>query len=174
MGSRAFVATARAVLYVVLDPEDPKRRLLGQPRNNLGKSGDDLPTLAFKITGAPIETDDGPAETSQVVWTGTSETTIHDAINENADGGRAATEAREWLAAHMESLPEKQARSREIKTAAKRAGFKDRTLKRACQALGLVIHRVDFPRRTVWALPGVPVQNVLPDGAAQEEGDDEL
>ena len=50
MGSRAFTAVARSVLFVMLDPEDESRRLLGQPKNNLGRT--DLPTKTFRIVGA--------------------------------------------------------------------------------------------------------------------------
>ena len=56
MGSRAFAAVARAVLFVVTDPEDEEMRLLGQAKNNLGRA--DLPTLRFcmesvKVTSGP-------------------------------------------------------------------------------------------------------------------------
>ena len=59
MGSKAFTAVARSVHTVVPDPDDEtdQRRLFGTPKNNLGRS--DLPTLAFTITGHPIDTDDG-------------------------------------------------------------------------------------------------------------------
>jgi hypothetical protein len=176
MGSRAFVATARAVLYVVKDPDDPKKRLLGQPKNNLGKSGDDLPTLVFRIEPAEVPTAKGPANVSRVVWEGTSEVTINEVLNESASGGRAVTSAKDWLAEYMESLPTRSGPSREIKAAAKKAGLTDRTLKRACKALGLAVHRVDFPRRTIWALPGVAVQSVLPgtESGDPEESDDDL
>jgi hypothetical protein len=48
MGSRAFAAVARAVLFVMVDPEHEDQRLLGQPKNNLGRT-DTLPTLTFTI-----------------------------------------------------------------------------------------------------------------------------
>ena len=38
MGSRAFAAVARAVLFVMTDPDDENARLLGQAKNNLGRS----------------------------------------------------------------------------------------------------------------------------------------
>ena len=54
MGSRAFAAVARAVLFTMIDPDDDTRRLLGQPKNNLGRT--DLPTLTFAIQGVCVAT----------------------------------------------------------------------------------------------------------------------
>ena len=69
MASRAFAAVARAVLFVMVDPEDEQTRLLGQPRNNLGRA--DLPTLAFKIAGYRVaSTAEGDAWTGKLAWTG--------------------------------------------------------------------------------------------------------
>ena len=50
MGSRAFVAVARAVLFVMADPDDESKRLLGQPKNNLGRS--ELPPSCFALMGS--------------------------------------------------------------------------------------------------------------------------
>jgi len=63
MGSRAFAAVARAVLFAMIDPDDDTRRLLGQPKNNLGRT--DLPTLTFAIQGVCVATTD-----KGEVWTG--------------------------------------------------------------------------------------------------------
>ena len=45
MGSRAFTAVPRAVLFVATDPDDETVRLAGEPKNNLGRT--DLPTLGI-------------------------------------------------------------------------------------------------------------------------------
>ena len=66
MGSRAFAAVARCVLFVMTDPDDEHVRLVGQAKNNLGRS--DLPTLRFTIAGANVaDTVEGP------IWTGRTE-----------------------------------------------------------------------------------------------------
>jgi hypothetical protein len=52
MGSRAFVAVARSVLFAMTDPDDNERRLLGQPKDNLGRC--DLPTLTFGIQSVHV------------------------------------------------------------------------------------------------------------------------
>jgi len=38
MASRAFAAVARWVLFVMIDPDDESTRLLGLPKNNLGRT----------------------------------------------------------------------------------------------------------------------------------------
>jgi hypothetical protein len=71
MGSRAFAAVARAVLYMMTDPDNEAQILLGQPKNNLGRS--DLPTLTLKIESAHVaDTDEGPVWTGRATWTGES------------------------------------------------------------------------------------------------------
>jgi hypothetical protein len=69
MGSRAFAAVARAVLFAMTDPHEESTRLLGQPKNNLGRS--DLPTLSFRIIGAKVAaTVEGEVWTGKLEWTG--------------------------------------------------------------------------------------------------------
>jgi 5S rRNA maturation endonuclease (ribonuclease M5) len=86
MASRAFAAVARAVLFVMVDPQDEKTRLLGQPKNNLGRS--DLRTLAFQIAGAHVaDTPDGAVWTGKLHWTGETERSIRDALQEAAEAG---------------------------------------------------------------------------------------
>ena len=63
MGSRAFAAVARSVLYAMTDSDDETLRHLGLPKNNLGTV--DLPTLDYRIESAKVaDTDEGE------VWTG--------------------------------------------------------------------------------------------------------
>ncbi len=67
MGSRAFAAVARAVLFCMVDPDDETARVLGQPKNNLGRT--DLPTMTFRIVSAHVaDTDEGPVWTGRVDW----------------------------------------------------------------------------------------------------------
>ena len=72
MASRAFAAVARAVLFVMRDPDDDGTRLLGSPKNNLGR--DDLPSLTFRIESAHVaDTDEGEVWTGRVQWVGERE-----------------------------------------------------------------------------------------------------
>ncbi len=78
MGSRAFTAVARSVLYVMRDPEDDAVRLLGLAKNNLGR--DDLPTLTFTLEPVKVaDTDEGEVWTSRVRWTGETNQRITEA-----------------------------------------------------------------------------------------------
>jgi len=164
MGSRAFVAASRAVLFVVQDPNDEKVRLLGQAKNNLGRSN--LPSLTFTIEEATVaQSDEGPIKTGKLRWLGESPRSIRDLVEEAADGGadRGQTaEAMDWLRDYMNALPLGWGYSKVIKAAAKKDGHRERTLERAKKRLGLVVHSGGFPRKTVWALPNAIVPEQLP------------
>jgi predicted ATP-dependent serine protease len=99
MGSRAFAAVARAVLFVLADPDDDGTRLLGQPKNNLGRT--DLPSLKFRIISAIVAVVDGqPVSTGKVVWEGESARTIADVLADSAESGESrmtVAEAVQWL-----------------------------------------------------------------------------
>jgi hypothetical protein len=154
MGSRAFTAVARAVLFVVMDPNDEQTRLLGQAKNNLGRM--DLPTLAFRIVEARVaETGDGPVLTGKLEWTGESDLSIRDALDASrqAPGDKTATsEATDWLEDYLRSQ-DGQADSAEIKRKGKAAGHSVSALHRARQRLKVTAIPSGFPRRTFWCLP---------------------
>jgi hypothetical protein len=61
------------------DPDDEEIRLLGQPKNNLGRT--DLPTLTFRIESAHVvDTDEGSVWTGRVAWVGEREGSIREAL----------------------------------------------------------------------------------------------
>jgi hypothetical protein len=94
MGSRAFAAVARAVLFMMTDPEDATVRLLGQPKNNLGRV-DNLPTLTLRIESARVaDTDEGPVTTGRVVWIGESSITVGDALSDRDQAASRTKTAR--------------------------------------------------------------------------------
>ena len=173
MASRAFVAVARAVLFVMVDPEDEARRLLGQPKNNLGRS--DLSSLMFTIEGAHVATtDEGEVWTGRLVWAGQTDRTIRDAVEAAAEstGDRTATsEAADWLHDYLTS----QGGCREsvvVEAAGKAAGHSHTALAGARKRLRLAVDARGFPRRTYWRLPSIiasaPV--VLPPGETHMTG----
>ena len=153
MGSRAFAAVARSVLFVMADPDDENRRLLGTPKNNLGRC--DLQTLAFRIVGAKVaETPEGEVWTGKVEWLGETAQTIREAIVAagEADGDKTATaEAADWLIDYLTGVGG-QADSKGIKDAAKAAGHNLAALQRARKRLRLVDEARGYPRRTYWAI----------------------
>lgn len=154
MGSRAFAAVARAVLFCMVDPDDEADRIMGQPKNNLGRT--DLPTLAFKIVSAHVaDTDDGPIFTGRVDWQGETPRSLGDVIEAASAGAEVRTatqEAGEWLTDWLASVGGTD-ESAVIKREGAKAGHSQDALKRARHRVGAVATSEGFPRRTFWTLP---------------------
>lgn len=155
MGSRAFAAVARAVLFCMVDPEDESARILGQPKNNLGRT--DLPTLAFRILSAHVaDTSEGPVYTGKVNWDGESHRTLSDvlqAASEHAEVRTATQEAAGWLTDWLTSQGGTD-ESAVIKREGAKAGHSVDSLKRARHKVNAEATSEGFPRRTYWTLPG--------------------
>lgn len=154
MGSRAFAAVARAVLFVMLDPDDEAIRLVGQPKNNLGST--ELPTLSFGIESAHVaDTDEGEVWTGRLAWRNDRTETIREVLESSGEGldARSATqEAADWLSDYLESVGGT-ASSVEIKKVGASAGHSQDTLKRARRVIGAPSSASGFPRQTFWSLP---------------------
>jgi hypothetical protein len=155
MASKAFTAVARSVHTVIRDPDDETGtgRLFGTSKNNLGSS--ELPVLRFQVDGHTLDTDDGPAETGKLRWTGEAAGTIGDAVRrggESSDDRSAVSEAADWLSDWLVTEGGR-APSTEIKRAGKSAGHSEDSLKRARKTLGLTVESVGFPRATYWCSP---------------------
>ena len=157
MASRAFAAVARAVAYAIVDRDDPAERLLGVPKNNLGR--DDLPTLRYRIETVYVgqSVTDKPVHGPRIVWAGEDGRSVADVMDDNASGGNADRSAIEdataWLEHHLAHHGGLQA-SREVKAAGKAAGHAEATLKRAAKRLQVESRAVGYPRQTYWILPG--------------------
>ncbi len=153
MGSRAFTAVARSVLFALKSPEDEDEKYLGLTKSNLGRS--DLPTLKYRIVTEKVaDTPDGDVFTGKVEWTGETDQSISEALSAVNDGpskqtavDRAARWLEDHLGAHGGSAP-----SDEVKLAGKEAGHSDRTLKRAKVQLGVDVKSIGYPRKTHWVL----------------------
>jgi len=156
MGSRAFAAVARAVLFMMLDPEDERSRLVGEPKNNYGRT--DLPTLAFTIQQALVaQTDEGPVYTGQLIWTGESDKDVRQILTDG-ENGEVVTEVNECAAWLEDYLRDEGggAASNQIKQAARAAGgYTLSTLNRARNRRKIRVVSVGFPRQTFWWLPTV-------------------
>jgi AAA domain-containing protein len=161
MGSRAFSAVARTVLFVMADPDDESIRLLGTPKNNLGRT--DLPTLSFRIVGEKVaETPDGPVWTGRLEWAGESTRSIRDALEAatEAAGDRTATsEAADWLHDYLAAQGGAY-ESAAIKREGHKAGHSVDALKRARRQLRVVSESRGFPRHTYWSLVSQSAQPV--------------
>jgi hypothetical protein len=176
MASRAFAAVPRAVLFTTLDPEQPGMRLLGQPKNNLGRT--DLPTLMFDIVEkiAGNDPDDGlPIRTGALRWAGVSQRTIVDALHDAArspDARREGQEAEGWLRDYLDANPV--ADSKDVKAAGAAEGHAKRTIERAREKIGAGVTNVGFPRRTVWSKQGLTpdqVEKIVAASDAKSQGD---
>jgi hypothetical protein len=154
MGSRAFAAVARAVHFVMEDPDEDGARLVGQPKNNLGRT--DLETLRFAIEEQRVgdDADDGlPILAPRIRWLGSTHRSVGDVLADITGGGKPRTrrdEAAEWLVAYLATCPDGRHESEAVKAAASRAGHSIAALHRARQAKGVSSSSEGFPRaRTV-------------------------
>jgi hypothetical protein len=162
MGSRAFPAVARAVMWVVEDPRDPATKVLGLTKSNLGSL--DVPGFTFQIVPASLGGDARGREvtTGQIVW-GSSDTspksgrdTIDSLRAITTSVGKmksAAQEAQEWLLVYLMAA-DRPVDSSTVKSDGAEAGHTDRNLQRAATEIGVTMANVagEFPRRTTWSL----------------------
>lgn len=150
MGSRAFSAVARAVLYVVEDQENREIKVMGQPKNNLGRS--DLPDLAYSLHQVTTGMWEDEIITSVALkWEGErSAGTIRTMMNTKAHNKTKAELAEEWLETLLDAngkMPSKQ-----IKELAKLEGFSEATLKRVIGDMGVIISKEGFPAQSYWSV----------------------
>jgi len=154
MGSRAFAAVARSVLFVMVDPDDDDVRLLGQPKNNLGIT--DAATLTFTIASQKVaDTPEGPVWTGKVVWGEGRWQTIRDTLEsaqQTSEDRSAVTEAAGWLHDYLREQGGS-AESAAVKSAGKAAGHSEDAVKRARNRIKVSSVAEGFPRTTRWALP---------------------
>lgn len=152
MASRAFAAVARSVLFVMTDPDDEAVRLLGMPKNNLGRT--DLHSLSFRIVGAKVaETAEGDVWTGQLEWLGETSRSIKDALESAAEstGDRTATaDAADWLQDFLQAGTQDSAN---VQQAGRKAGHSKNALQRARKRLAIVSDTRGFPRKAYWTLP---------------------
>jgi hypothetical protein len=148
MASRAFAAVARSVLFVAQDPDNKTVRVLGEPKNNLGRG--DLPDLAFTIEGRKVaDTKEGAVWTSGLVWQGESTRSLDDVIHgvrEPVEVHTEVAEAAGWLSDYL-SLHQV-ATSQQVKAEGKKVGISADALKRARHKLGVGLTSAGFPRST--------------------------
>lgn len=152
LGSRAFVATARAVLSVVADPEaDDGTRMLALSKSNLGRL--DLPALSFRVESALVPTAEGAATTGRVVWTGEHDVDVADLLragrgdpDERADRDEAA----DWLRGYLTDMGG-EASAADVRKACSAAELTWRTVQRARSRAGVGAVRSGFGQGSVWS-----------------------
>jgi hypothetical protein len=155
MASRAFPAVARAVLFMLKDPEDESRLLLGEPKNNLGRV--DLPTLTLTIESVRVGEFDG-----EVIWAARTRwgpdidrgiRELIQAASEGTEDRTATGEAADWMTDYLESVGG-YADSVDVKREGARVGHAPATLARARPRTHVSSVGHGYPRQTYWCLPG--------------------
>ena len=141
MGSRAFVAVARAVHSVVADPDDEAAvtRIFETTKNNLGRL--DLPALTFTIEGVDIPTREGrPAKAGALVWGEESDLRVRDAMRAAGRPRTKTKEAEQWLREQVEASGGVASKHLIIE-AGKAVGYSARTIERAANAMNMTKKR---------------------------------
>ncbi|MCC6642288.1 MAG: AAA family ATPase, partial [Deltaproteobacteria bacterium] len=144
-GSIGIIGAARSGLLVARDPEDDDRRILAPTKSNLGPPA---ASLAYRIVPA--------GDAAAVEWLGVTDHSAADllaaAAAADSEERHAGAEAREWLGGLLLDGPVPAA---EAQRRARADGIADRTLRRAREALGVVIRRRGWGPGSVvtWALP---------------------
>jgi hypothetical protein len=151
MGSRAFTAVSRAVLYVVVDPEDQNQHLLGLAKSNLGPLN--VPTKTYTFDPIVVGEDDGPIIATRIAWGKDVETRIGDALEASTENRSAIQDAMEWLTEYLTTVGG-EAKASVALAEGKKAGHNDKTLRRARERLGYDFHKVGMPGVVVWSIPG--------------------
>jgi hypothetical protein len=155
MGSRAFSAVARAVLFAMADTDDETTRYLGQPKNNLGRT--DLPTLTYRIEQTHVaDTDEGPVFTGRAVWLDDTDKSIRDLLiesGEDAESRSASGEAAAWMRDYLTAAGGI-APSAAVKDEGRKAGHTAAAVRRAREKLKLTVEARGYPCVTYWSLPG--------------------
>jgi len=173
MGSRAFPAVARAVLFCMTDPDDEKLRVMSQPKNNLGRS--DLPSLTFTIASEHVATtDEGDVIAGRIVWAGETRRGVREMLassGESREDRTATQDASGWLDDYLSM--HKVAESQSVKSEGRKAGHSERTLARARERIGAGTYSHGFPRRTYWSAPGLTpdaTERILSGATSLESG----
>jgi hypothetical protein len=156
MASRAFAAVARSVLYVMKDPEDQGVRLIGQPKNTMGRT--DFPTLRFEVEAVEVGRDpeDGkPIIAPRMKWLDSTERTVEDALFTVGQPHKRskADEAGDWLLRYLRACPDYKAKRADIVAGGAPQGHTEDHLRRARENLSLDVVNEGFPKVTYWQLP---------------------
>ena len=154
MGSRAFTAVARSVLYVMEDPEDEEVRIIGRPKSNLGGSA---PSQAFRIVSQVVDFDEKrnkEVTAGRIEWGEEIDASVNTLLKQSESKGPKGpkpdrlAEAQEWLHDHLTDDP---VLSEAYKADAKADGISEPTLKRAVKVMGIRVTKRG--RNDLWQLP---------------------
>lgn len=158
MGSKAFTALPRSILYAIADGEDEQLRHLTHVKCNLGPL---VGTLPYRTRGIVVGEDDGPILAPVLDWGEEHDQGARDllaAVSGDQETRTATGEAAAWLSDWL-TTQGGQAPSSDAKKAGRAAGHAERTLQRALPKAKVTASTTGYPRVTVWTLD--------PNGAVQ-------
>lgn len=131
-GSRAFTAFARCVMAVARDPASGTG-VITQVKNNLGTL--DVPSLGYRISQDTITDRQGNGVTTgKLDFTGTAHRGVWEILSdtETATDRAESSDCATWLRGELEKGP---ARSKDLLTGAKAAGYSESTVDRSRRKL---------------------------------------
>ncbi|MCP5404930.1 MAG: AAA family ATPase [Pseudomonadaceae bacterium] len=146
MGSMGLIAAARAGWLVVEDKNDLSRRLFLSMKSNLSGSAENQ-GLAFRIKSAVVQEN---ISTSRIVWDGTPVTISATDALQQEDGNDEAGDVQGFLHNLLEDGPQKAV---DIFTAAKAAGFSEKSIRLAKKKLGIKTRKSSMHGGWEWGLP---------------------
>lgn len=170
MGSRAFSAVARSVLYVIEHPEDEEVCVIGRPKSNFGGNA---PSQSYRIVTEVVgydKTKSKDVTAGRIEWGGFIDESVNTLLKQTEAKGpkgpkpNRLDEAKEWLHDHLTDEP---VLSEAYKADAKTDGISEATLKRAASSMGVAVQQAG--RYTYWSLPKEAPD--IPNGLVKGEGD---
>lgn len=147
-GSIGIVGAARAGFMIGADPDDPtgRTRVLAPVKCNLAQRP---PALAYRLLADELH------DCVRVEWLGVSDHRAADLLAADDDEARdertAAEEAAEWVIGYLRDQGS-EARSADVKKAARSAGIPERTLQRGRVKARVRITTSGFPATSIWRL----------------------
>jgi hypothetical protein len=153
MGSRAFSAVSRAVLFVVESSEDPTIKIMGQPKNNLGPAS--LPDLSYTLHQVTVDKYKDRDITSVALRWGQElkSGAIRDHIYAGTHQGKKTSPV-DWLRDYLLQNGGRVDSAKVRLAGADEEGFSNDQLKRALKKVGRYEERSEFPRGTDWVIDG--------------------
>ncbi|MGW0782474.1 AAA family ATPase [Streptomyces sp. NPDC002913] len=155
-GSGAFGQLIRSLIaFAKEEGEDGVDEfVMSLEKNNLGRLG--LPSHAYSIQAATVDTDEGPSYVSRFVLGPESTTSVREVMRAESAGesGSGGSEVQEWLHGYLTDLGGSE-EAREIKKVARQQAFSDSSVDRAKKKLGIRSRQQGFgkERTSHWFLP---------------------